>query len=124
MQATLDDVVDHVLQSLFVVSKPLWSDEKEREEENIFFAHIKVGTLLSVHSVIITDYDVNVFVRFPFGSMSVNGVCGGCPSIEEKTCAAEHECPNTSAQFPLDLLATHCELWEPEIEVAPVTMLQ
>lgn len=124
MEASLDEVVGHALENVFVVTKPLWPDEKDRASQNTYFPYIKVGTLLTVHAVIITDYGLDVRVRFPFRSMSENGLCGGCPAIEEQTCAMEDDCPNTCAEFDLECLATHCELWEPDMQISSLMSLQ
>jgi len=125
MDASLDEVVGHVLENVFEVAKPIWLNEKERAEESPFFQHIKPGTVLTVHAVIITDDDLLVRVRFPWGSFSHDAMkCAGCPKIEPEKCVLEDDCENTTAEFPLDLLVTHCELWEPDIQISPLVPLQ
>lgn len=125
MDATLDEVVGHVLDTVFEVTKPIWLNEKERAEESLFFQHIKPGTVLSVHAVIITDDDLFVRVRFPWGSFSHDATrCDGCPKIEPEKCVLEDDCVNTTAEFPLDILATHCEKWEPDIQISSLMPLQ
>lgn len=124
MQATLDEVVGHVLETIFEVTKPIWLSDTERLQESLFFQHIKPGTVLSVHAVIITDDDLHVRVRFPWDSFSHSSICEGCPKIEPEKCVLEDDCVNTTAEFPLDLLATHCETWKPDIQISPVTLLQ
>lgn len=124
MEATLDEVVGHVLENVFQVTKPIWLSQKEQSEESLFFQHIKPGTVLSVHAVIITDDELYVRARFPWGSFSQISICEGCPKIEPEKCVLEDHCINTTAEFPLDILVTHCEMWEPDIQISSLMPLQ
>lgn len=124
MDGSLDEVVGHVLENVFVVTKPIWEDKKDRAMESTFFPYIKVGTVLTVHAVIITDDDVLVRVRMPWDSISQVSKCDGCPEIEPEKCVLEGDCKNTTAEFELDVLATHCELWEPDIQISQLMPLQ
>ena len=115
MKDQLNEVIGHALETVFEVKEKIWADEKEMQEKSDFFAHIKVGTLLTVHAVIITDYGLYAKIRYSLGSMSKPITCGHCAKEGERLCHAEAECQNLTDEIPLDILATHCDEWEPEI---------
>lgn len=72
---------DHALETIFIVTKPIWFDEKD--DGNDFFPHIALGTILTVEAVICTDFGLDVRVSYP----------------------ASDEC----VEFDIEYLVTHCD---------------
>lgn len=112
----LQETISHALETVFVVKTPIWSDEKDAVEQNTFFPHLKIGTILTIHAVIITDYDIDVKARYSKGSLYASCgeyYCGQCPIDKPPDCDEYSECLNMTMEFPLNLLATHCDIWVP-----------
>lgn len=120
----LQEAIEHALETVFVVRTPIWWDEKDAAEQNKYFPHIKQGTVITIHAVIITDYGVDVKARYSLGSLDSTGGqfrCGQCSKDEPPGCDEYSECLNMTMEFPLNLLATNCDIWVPGPEDFEIT---
>jgi len=114
----LSEAVGHALENTFVVNRYIAQDEKFQDEaeqtRGSFWCSIKPGTLITVNSVTIYDDGIYAEVTFPENSLTQNALCGLC-STEGKCANYDAEpCPANSVNIALDMLVTHCDVWEEE----------
>ena len=106
--------VNHALETVFVVCEKIpvvsLDDELAEPKEPPF---LKVGTLLTVRSVIIYDWGVYALVLHDNRSVSPPPNDCECDKRGYITCSLDTPCPKIATELELDYLATHCNEWKP-----------